>query len=67
MEPLDDLGDPQVVVLIGRYDERALTELYRGVARARRWVARRPPGAGRTRVTHRAPMVFTPHSALEEP
>lgn len=41
MEPLEDLGDPQVVVLIGRYDERALAETYRRHGRAVYGLARR--------------------------
>ena len=41
MEPLEALGDPQVVVLVGRYDERALAELYRRHGRAVYGLARR--------------------------
>lgn len=41
MEPLEDLGDPQVVVLIGRYDDHALAEVYRRHGRAVYGLARR--------------------------
>lgn len=41
MEPLEDLGDPQVVVLVGRYDESALAEIYRRHGRSVYGLARR--------------------------
>lgn len=41
MEPLEDLADPQVVVLIGRYDESALAEVYRRHGRSAYGLARR--------------------------
>lgn len=41
MEPLEDLGDPQLVVLIGRFDERSLAEVYRRHGRAAYGLARR--------------------------
>jgi len=41
MKPLEDLGDPQLVVLIGRYDETALAEIYRRHGRSVYGLARR--------------------------
>lgn len=41
MQPLEDLGDPQLVVLIGRYDEIALAETYRRHGRCVHGLARR--------------------------
>ena len=44
MEPPADLGDAQLVVLVGRYDESALAEIYRRHARSVYGLARRVIG-----------------------
>lgn len=41
MEPMEDLADPQLVVLVGRYDDVALAEIYRRHGRAVYGLARR--------------------------
>ncbi len=41
MEDLEELGDAQVVVLVGRYDERAFAEIYRRHGRSVYGLARR--------------------------
>lgn len=44
MEPLEDLGDAQLVVLVGRYGDAALAEVYRRHGRAVYGLARRVLG-----------------------
>ncbi len=44
MEPLEELGDPQLAVLIGRFEERALAEVYRRHGRSVYGLARRVLG-----------------------
>jgi RNA polymerase sigma-70 factor (ECF subfamily) len=41
VEQLDELGDSQLVILVGRYEERALAEIYRRHGRAAYGLARR--------------------------